>query len=242
MTEHKRVALVSGGTRGIGRNIALTLARQGHQLAINFKSNPNAADALLQAIRDSGGEALGVQADITTAEGCRKAVEVCQNQFGLPDICIIGPGGGWHPQPVDSLSAKDALQDLHDEVAPMYHLFPLVLPHMMEREWGRIIAIALHPRKASPAYAYDVAKAARTAAARRSEEALWKRGVTVNIVSPGPVQNPDSLKLAIELCDHGPAWIKRTTTCAQDVAEGVAFLCSDAGRFTTGTELVYSYR
>ena len=242
MPDPKPIALIAGGGRGIGRNVALTLAQAGHPVGINFKSDETSAYDLVAAIHERGGKAFPILADITTAAGCSQTVEACQAQYGPPGICIIGPGGGWHPQPVSSLSAPEALQDLHDEVAPLYHLFPLVLPRMIERRWGRIVTISLHSRRPSPSYAYDVAKAARTAAALRCEDALWKRGVTINVVSPGPVSNPDSLTQAIEMADRGSAWAARSTPTAQDIAYGIAFLCSDAARFITGTELLYSFR
>ena len=69
----------------------------------------------------------------------------------------------------------------------------------------------------------------------------WKHGVTVNVIAPGPVAEIDELSQAIDLCDHGPAWTDRTNITPQDIAEGVAMLCSDAGRFVSGAELPFMF-
>jgi NAD(P)-dependent dehydrogenase (short-subunit alcohol dehydrogenase family) len=70
----------------------------------------------------------------------------------------------------------------------------------------------------------------------------WVNGVTVNTIGPGPVPEIESLELAIEQCEHGPAWQNRATTSPQDIAESVAFLCSEAGDFISGAVLPYMHR
>ena len=158
------------------------------------------------------------------------------------DICIVGPGGGWHPEPVDRLEPTHALEDLQHEVSPLYHLMPLVLSGMYEREWGRVIGIALHPDLPSPAYAYNVGKASRTQALLLAYDQAWGGGVTINVIAPGPVSAIEGLGEALEQCTHGEAWTHRRNISPQDIAEGVAFLCSEAGRFVTGCALPYSFR
>ena len=100
--------------------------------------------------------------------------------------------------------------------------------------------MALSPE--SPSYAYDAAKAARTAAALRAKNPLWKMGVTINVIAPGPVDKIGTLGQAIDLCDHGPAWAQRTNATGQDIAEGVAFLCSGEAQFVSGSQLGYLWR
>jgi NAD(P)-dependent dehydrogenase (short-subunit alcohol dehydrogenase family) len=134
------------------------------------------------------------------------------------------------------------LEDVRHELSPLYYLMPLVLPGMVERGWGRLIGIAMLPPYNSPAYAYNAAKAARAQALLLARDEAWRHGVTVNVVSPGPVPEIESLAQAVEQCDHGPAWLERATASPQDVAEGVAFLCSEAGRFISGCEFPYLFR
>jgi len=235
-----RTAVVTGAAgNGMGRSIALTLAREGASVVVNYLTSAESAEAIVSHIESRGGRAVACQADIRTQEGCKGLVEAATKAFKRVDICIIGPGGGWHMDPIDKLKSAEALDDAHGELAPIYHLMPLALPGMYKRKWGRLIGIGLHPTKLPPAYAYNAAKAARNHALLLAEDAAWPHGVTVNIICPGAVGEVPDLQTAIELCDHGGAWLKRTNLTPQDIAEGVALLCSEAGRFITGCQLPY---
>jgi len=238
-----RTAIVTGAAgNGMGRSIALTLDREGASVVVNYLTSSDSAASVVAHIEKQGGRALAVQADITQQDQCKALVDATVEAFGQVDICVIGPGGGWHQEPVDKLDSAAALDDLQKELAPVYHLMPLVLPGMYERKWGRLITIALEPPYNSPAYAYNVAKAARAHALRLARDAVWTQGVTVNTIGPGPVPAIESLDLAIEQCEHRTAWQDRVTTSPQDVAEGVAFLCSEAGNFISGVVLPYMHR
>ena len=244
MTCEGRVAIVTGAAGGgMGRSIALTLARERAKVVVNYLSSGEAARAIVDHIGSRGGTAVAVQADVFQAGGCKALVDATLERFGRVDICVIGPGGGWHPEPVDGLDPAGALEDAGRELSPLFHLMPLVLPGMYERNWGRLIGLAqARPPHASPAYAYNVGKAARAGALLLAADQAWGHGVTVNVIAPGPVPGIKDLDEAVEQSDHGPAWEKRATASPQDVAEGVAFLCSDAGRFVTGCELPYLFR
>jgi 3-oxoacyl-[acyl-carrier protein] reductase len=238
-----RVAIVTGAAgSGMGRSIALTLAREGARVVVNYRTNQARAEAIVEHITSRNGSAVAVQADVFEAEGCRQLVDETVARFGQVDICIIGPGGGWHPESPDQLQPIGALEDLRQETAPLYHLMPLVLPGMYARKWGRIIGIALHPAKPSPAYAYNVGKAARVEALRLASAQAWPHGVTVNVIAPGPVSAIASLEEATTQCSHGMAWQQRADVSPQDIAEGVAFLCAESGRFITGCVLPYSFQ
>ena len=237
-----KIALVTGAAgNGMGRSIALTLAREGANVVVNYRTSEDSARAIVEHIELRGGQAIAVQADVFTAEGCHMLFEAACERFGRVDICVIGPGGGWHPEPVDRLSPAGVFEDVQHELAPFLHLMLLVLPGMYERRWGRVIGLAMHPGRLSPAYAYNLGKAARIQAFLLAHEQAWHAGVTVNVIAPGPVGGIASLDEAIAQCDHGAAWNERGNVSPQDVAEGVAFLCSEAGRFVTGCVLPYLY-
>jgi 3-oxoacyl-[acyl-carrier protein] reductase len=241
MCEHK-VAIVTGAAgNGMGRSIALTLAREGARVVVDYLTSAASAAAIVRHIESRGGRAFAFQADVTQQDGCRELIKATVKTFGQVDICIIGPGGGWHPEPIDELHSAEALDDVHRELAPLYHLMPLVLPGMYERKWGRLIGIAQHPHKRSPAYAYNAGKAARSHALLLAQDAAWSHGVTVNTICPGPVAALPSLEAAVELCDHGDSWVARTNVTPQDIAEGVVMLCSEVGRFITGCQLPYAF-
>lgn len=201
-----KVAIVIGAAgRGMGRSIALTLAREGARVVVNYRTSEESAQAIIAHIEGRGGDAMAVQADVFEGDGCKRLVDETLARFGQVDICIVGPGGGWHPQPAERLDPAAALEDVRREMAPLYHLMGLVLPGMYERQWGRLIGIAMLPPYNSPAYAYNTAKAARAHALLLARDEAWRNGVTVNIVGPGPVPEIESLAQAIEQCDHGPA-------------------------------------
>jgi NAD(P)-dependent dehydrogenase (short-subunit alcohol dehydrogenase family) len=237
-----KVALVTGAAGdGMGRSIALTLAREGAQVVVNYRTSEESARAIVAHIEGHGGHAVAVQADVFEATGCETLVAATVERFGRIDICVVNPGGGWHPEPPAALAADAALEDVRRELAPLFYLMPRVLPGMGARGWGRLIGLAQHPTKRSPAYAYNVGKAARTHALLLAQAQAWQQGVTVNVIAPGPVAAIPSLEEAVALCDHGAAWRQRTDVTPQDIAEGVAFLCSEAGRFVTGCTIPYLF-
>jgi NAD(P)-dependent dehydrogenase (short-subunit alcohol dehydrogenase family) len=236
-----KVAIVTGAAgSGMGRSTVLTLAREGAKVVVNYRTSKESAKAIVDYIESRGGSAIAVQANVFEADGCKKLVDMAVERFNQVDICMVGPGGGWHPQPIDKLDPTATLEDVHHEIAPLFYLMPLVLPDMYKRKWGRLIGIALHPTKLPPAYSYNVGKAARAQALLLAQVQAWSYGVTTNIIAPSPVPAIKSLEEAIEQCNHGTAWQKRITTSPQDIAESVAFLCSEAGRFITGCVLPFT--
>lgn len=238
----RRVAIVTGAAGGgMGRSIALTLARCGFDIAVNTRQNLEAARAVCEAASTFGVSCVPVVADVCSAAGCQSLVSECLARFGRVDVCIISPGAGWHPEKPDRLDPRDAIADSMAELSPVFELVPLVFPSMSQRRWGRIVAIAVNPRLPSPSHSYNVAKAARARAVLSMADFAWKSGVTVNVVSPGPVDALGDLAEAAQYARGGPRTLGRDKVGPQDIAEGVAFLCSDSGRYITGTELTYSF-
>jgi len=237
-----KVALVTGSAgNGMGRSIALTLAREGAKVVVNYRTSKDQAQAIVDHIESHAGNAIAVEADVFEANDCTRLVDKTIEHFGQIDICIVNPGAGWHPEPVEKLNSVSAIEDVQHEIAPFFNLMPLMLLQMYKRKWGRIIGIALLPPYESPAYSYNVGKAARVHAMLQARDQAWRNGVTVNVIAPGPVPAIESLSEAVEQCEHGPAWRNRSNTSPQDIAESVAFLCSDAGRFVTGCVLPFLY-
>jgi 3-oxoacyl-[acyl-carrier protein] reductase len=235
-----RTAIVTGAAgRGMGRSVALTLGREGARVVVNYRSSKAEAEAIVDYLRKQKTEAIAVQADVLVKEDCERLVNAALERFGRVDICVIGPGAGWHPTTLDMLEADVALDDVCREIVPCFRLMPLLLAKMYAQNWGRIIALGLEPPYASPSYSYNVAKASRAHALRLAKEEARRHGVTLNVIAPGPVSEIETLEEAIDQCNHGSAWQNRPGLSPQDIAEGVAFLCSQAGRFVTGCEMPY---
>jgi acetoacetyl-CoA reductase len=129
-----KVAIVTGAAGdGMGRSIALTLAREGAKVAVNYRTSKESAEAIVDHLTSRGESAIAVQADVFDLGGCRNLVTATIERFGQVDICVIGPGGGWHPEPLDRLEPADALEDLNHELAPIFYMMPLVLPYPLHK-------------------------------------------------------------------------------------------------------------
>ena len=237
-----KVALVTGAAgSGLGRSIALTLAREGASVVVNYRTSKESAQAIVKHIKGFGGRAAAVPADIFDAGECHRLVETTLAEFGQIDICIVGPGGDFQVEALDQLDPQAGLENIRHETAPLLYLMPEVLPGMYARGWGRLIGIATHPVKLSPSYAYNLGKLARMQALLLAQDQAWSHGVTVNVVAPGPISGLADLATAIEQTRHGETWQGRTNVSPQDIAEGVAFLCSDSGRYISGCVLPYLF-
>jgi 3-oxoacyl-[acyl-carrier protein] reductase len=114
----------------MGRSIALTIAREGANVVVNYVNSSDSAAAIVAHIEGQGGHAFPCQADVTQPDQCKTLVDMAIDRFGQVDICIIGPGGGWHQEAVDKLDSAAALDDVQKELGPIYHLMPLVLSGM----------------------------------------------------------------------------------------------------------------
>ena len=238
-----RVALVTGSSRGIGRSTALTLAREGADVIVNYSKSKGDAESVVAAIEANGQSAASFQADVQTESGCRELVDFAVSTFNRIDILVVSPGSGFTPSPLHELDAADAVMEVTREVAPAFYLMRLVLPGMYQRKWGRVIGMGQHLTKAhQPAYAHNAAKNSRTSLFLVAAEGeTWENGVTVNVIAPGPVETTDSVEAAIECCSHGEGWVERQNTSSQDIAEAIAFLSSESGRFITGCVLPFSF-
>lgn len=237
-----RVAVVTGASgKGMGRSIALTLAREGAAVVVNYLNSRENAEAVVRCITGEGGLAAAIQGDIGVSGECERIFQFAVATFGRVDILVIGPGAGWNPEPVAALEPAKALEDVAREVGPVYNLLPLALREMAKRKWGRVIGIASNMDIPSPSYSYNAAKSARMDALKLVMAEAWPLGVTVNIVAPGPIDELPDIETATAHCGHGPAWAEREKVTPQDIAEGVAFLCSDEGRYVSGCTLTYRF-
>jgi 3-oxoacyl-[acyl-carrier protein] reductase len=181
-----RVALVTGGSRGIGRACAIKLADAGAKVAIGYRSNAEAADAVVKEIEAAGGTAVAIASDVSTADGCTKLHEEAVAKVGNIDILINCAGGQLND--VFMLLADDKFDALYNEhVMSVVRMSRLVTSGMLARKWGRIVNMssvaAKYPGVGQSNYA--AAKGAIESLTISMAVELGKRNITVNCMSPG---------------------------------------------------------
>lgn len=232
-----KVAIVTGSAgNGIGRSTALSLAKDGYSIIVNYRLDESRAESICSYINKNGGKASSVKADVFIKDDCNFLVEETLRLYQSIDACIIGPGAGWNPEQPVNLNPQNALSDVLQEIKPIYYLLPKVIKQM-NNTGGCIIGIASNPDFPSPAYSYNVAKNSRIDAFLGLVDSCWQKKIRVNIVAPGPVDHFDSFESAIdalEAKDHNKI-------TPQDIAETISYLCSDKGSFITGNVIKYSF-
>jgi len=236
----KKTALVTGAAGdGIGRSCAYTLARDGFNVVVNYRSHVARAEAVCAFIRKNGGTAVPIQADVFKQDQCARLIDETLTHFNRIDACIIGPGADWNAEPVDEIDANKSLQDVVQEIEPIYFLLPRIIQEMRKPGSGRIIGFASNPQIPSPSYSYNVAKAARANALLEMVKPCWQDKITVNVIAPGPVMHFSTATAAQKaLADFETS---SEGISPQDIAEMVAFLCSAKGHYVTGNVIGHNF-
>jgi 3-oxoacyl-[acyl-carrier protein] reductase len=235
-----KIAIVTGGSRGIGAAICRRLARDGARVVVNYSAAAAPAEAVVAEVRAAGGEAVVVKADLTDPAGAKALLDGAAAAFGgaRPDI-LVANAGAYDARPIDQidLAHYQKLFDLNVR-GPV-----LVAAEMARRmnDNGRIVCIssAAARQAAAGAGVYAASKAAVEALVRCWAVDLGPRGITVNAVAPGTTGTeavnanfPDAAKQAV-IAKTSLARLGRPN----DIADVVAFLCSDDARWVTGTHV-----
>jgi 3-oxoacyl-[acyl-carrier protein] reductase len=182
-----RVALVTGGSRGIGGAIALALAAAGAAVAVNYRVRSNEADAVAGAILRAGGHAFPVQADVSVGSAVAEMVKAVQSHLGPIDI-LVNNAGTAEPRSLDDITEEDFDRALAVNLKSAFLCTQAVLPGMRARRWGRIVnvsSIGARIGSGSVSIAYGAAKAGLEGLTRAYAGRVAAEGVTVNTVAPG---------------------------------------------------------
>ncbi len=244
MSFQGKKALITGGSRGIGRGIALKLAEGGAQIAVHYFRNKEAAQATLEKVRALGSNGFLVQADVCKSEEVRRLFQQVRSEFGSLDVLVSNArpeASMFYEAPMDiTLDKWDTAMDSQAKafLVAVREAVPLM------SNGGRIIAISFAPggRFGSwqPWVAMGAAKAAMEVLVRYFAVALAQRGITVNTISPGWVEDsvlnslPEAFQTGIrEWQERGWTPMGRLGTPA-DIGNAVALICSPEAAWITG--------
>ena len=235
-----RVALVTGGSRGIGRAICLKLASLGAKVAVNYCSNGSAAHEVVRHIENDGGTAIAVQADVANEDDVQKLVTEVESQLGPVDL-LVNNAGVYHSVTHDQTTAQIWKREQAVNVDGPFYTTWAVKDGMIERRFGRIVNITsiagLRPRKGCISYA--TTKAGLIGFTRSCAEAFAPHNIRVNAVAPGLV---DTEIIADVEASKKQALIDATPISRlgkpEEIAEVVAFLLTEQSSFVTGQTYV----
>jgi len=184
-----RVALVTGGSRGIGAAVARDLAHAGAAVAVNYRARTDEADAVVDALRRAGAKAIAVRADVSEADEVAKMVARVTSELGPIDI-LVNNAGIAITRGVDDLAEADFDQTIAVNLKSVFLCTQAALPAMRQRKWGRIVNISSGAARGAGAIGphYNASKAGMEGLTRGYAARLVKEGITVNAVAPSLIE------------------------------------------------------
>jgi len=233
----RRIAIVTGASRGLGASIATELATSGMLVAVNYLHSKDAAEKLCEQIQTAGGEAFPFRADVRVQAEIAGLVDAVRARWGDPDTVVLNATG---PQPllaIEEQSWESYLDQLDFFVKSPLLLVQQVLPAMKKNGFGRIIQIGSEVMELGNArFAnYVAAKGAQLGQTRSWANELAPFGITVNLVAPGWIPTERHVDAAQQEMDDYAARVPlQHMGQPEDVGRMVAFLCGDGARFITG--------
>ena len=240
-----RVALVTGGSRGLGRQAALSLANEGVSVAICGRSKET-LDTAVREIETSGVSSIGVVADVSDASVVEALHQQVVEGLGAVDILVNNVGGSLSRSDIVGTSIEDFRGTFDLNLFGSIHLMKLVIPHMREQRWGRIINIAsIYGREYGGNVSYMSAKAALIGATKHAGVSLAKDGVLVNSIAPGSISHPGGSWEQYQR-DNPPEVVKDFIDknlpmgrfgWPEPVGDLVAFLASERAGMITGASI-----
>jgi NAD(P)-dependent dehydrogenase (short-subunit alcohol dehydrogenase family) len=243
-------ALVTGSTAGIGFSTALGLAREGAEVVVNGRTGAKVGEAIKRIAGETDAAVTGIAADLGSAEG----VDHLLSELGHVDI-LVNNLGIFEPKPFLDIPDTDWFRFFETNVMSGVRLSRALLPHMIERDWGRIIFISSESGLNIPAEMvhYGMTKTAQLAISRGLAESVAGTGVTVNAVLPGPTRSEGAVVFLEGIAkerdiDVGeieteviktlrPSSLIRRMASPDEVANLVVYLCGEGASATTGAAL-----
>ena len=239
MALRNRVALVTGASRGIGKEIALALGRTGLRVAVAFRTNKLGAQKVVSDLRALGAEGLAFATEVTDPARVKELIEAVAKQFGRLDVLVNNVGDfDWKPVMESTVEAWSGI--IASNLYSVFYTTKFALPIMRRQRWGRIINLgAVGAERAfgqAKISAYSAAKAGIVAFTRSVALEEARNGITANVVNPPVIDQKElSLEEAQRVTDvRFP--VGRPAT-GRDISEAVKFFASEEAAFITGQVL-----
>jgi 3-oxoacyl-[acyl-carrier protein] reductase len=229
-------ALVTGASRGIGAAIALSLARDGWPVGVNYRTDRSRADAVVSSIESDGGRAVALAGDVVDPGAPDELFRSLESHFDAPVLVLVNNAGISRDDLTPSLDDEQWSAVLDTNLTAAFRFTRRALKPMLRARSGRIVNIAsVVGLRANPGQAnYAAAKAGLIALTRTAAVEVARRGVTVNAVAPGWIDTDMTADVSRELLDAVPA---RRAGTPEEVAACVRFLASDEASYVTGAVL-----
>ena len=235
---NERVALITGGARGIGRGIALDLAANDWTVAICYRTSQLEAQDVVRTIEGKGGKALAIQCDVSDSTAAVQLVQQVENTWGRIDALING-AGPYHRVPLFEETSDGWSEMFNNNLHPIFYLAKAVAPGMKARKSGRIISFSManaDKMEAQPhVTAHYIAKAGVLILTRTLAKILAPDGITVNAVSPGFIDSGSAPPGELDgIAKKIPAGYIGEI---EDTVQAVRYFLSDEARYVTGANL-----
>lgn len=236
-----KIALITGGARGIGRAVALDLACRGWSVAVCYRTSSREAEEVVESAGRAGARALAVQCDVSDARACADLVRRVSGEYGRIDA-LINSAGPYHRTALLDETFEGWHSMFDNNLHPVFYLCKAVVPLMKERKWGRIVCFSMSNAEqlvAQPQLtAHYIAKVGLVVLMRSLARLVAPHGITANCVAPGFIDSGSAPK------EELAAAVKRIPAgyvgTVEETAAVVRFLLSDEARYINGANIQIS--
>lgn len=243
-----KYALVTGGTHGIGRSIALKLAEEGCNVAVCSRNAERIEKTVIE-IRTKGVDCLGIKADVLIESDIKQVIKTMTDKWQTIHILInnVGGGGRWGSEIIEETAEKVWLEVFNKNALAAIRFTMLAIPFMRKQKWGRVVTItSIFGRESGGRPWFNMAKSAQTSLmkALARQHYLVKEGITFNSVAPGAIMIPDTGWE--KMLKENPAEFKEFITrelplgclgTPEEIANVVVFICSEKASLLNGASI-----